>query len=137
MRFLIFISVLIVSSSAVIASTIYVPDNFPTIQQAIDAAVDGDSILVKPDLYWEIIDFKGKAITVKSTDGPENTIIFGNFNGSVVTFKNNEGLDSILEGFSLVCGSGTYDSQWGFLGGGIFCKASSYSRPISKWRRFI
>ena len=66
------------------SATIYVPATYPTIQQGIDAAKNGDMVLVAPGLYMENIDFKGKAITVKSSGGVEDTIIDGNRDDSVV-----------------------------------------------------
>jgi len=63
-----FVLVLIFLSSAPMeAATIHVPDDFPTIQAAIDAAAEGDTVLVAPGTYEENIDFIGKNITVKST----------------------------------------------------------------------
>jgi hypothetical protein len=41
---------------------------YPYIQDAIDAAVNGDEIVVYPDTYQEAIDFNGKEITVRSVD---------------------------------------------------------------------
>ena len=67
------------------AGTITVPGDFATIQEAMDAALDGDLVLVSPGLYEESIDFLGKAITVQSTDGPGATTIDANQFGSVVT----------------------------------------------------
>ncbi len=40
-----------------------------SIQAAIDAAVDGDEIVVFPGTYFETINFLGKAITLRSSDG--------------------------------------------------------------------
>jgi len=51
-----------------------VPGKYRTIQSAIDAARDGDVIIVQPGVYYEQIDFLGKNITVQSTD-PENAEI--------------------------------------------------------------
>ena len=50
-------------------ATHYVPDDYPTIQSAIDASVDYDIVIVMPGTYYENIDFIGKAITVKSNSG--------------------------------------------------------------------
>ena len=55
------------------------PADFSTIQAGIDAASDGDVVLVAPGVYTgdgnRDIDFKGKAITVRSERGPETCII--------------------------------------------------------------
>ena len=83
------------------ADTISVPLDFPTIQEAIDSAVDGDTVLVAPGTYVENINFWGKAITVTSEEGPEVTIVDGNQAGPVVTFTSGEGLTSVVTGFTL------------------------------------
>jgi hypothetical protein len=54
-----------------------VPSDCPTIQSAIDRSQDGDQIRVAPGTYGENINFKGKAILVAGTDGPEATVIEG------------------------------------------------------------
>jgi len=51
--------------------------DYTTIQSAIDAASDGDTVLVRPGTYNEAINFKGKNIVVESTDGRDLTIING------------------------------------------------------------
>ena len=77
----------------------------------------------------KIEDFLGKAITVRSAAGSEVTIIdgsaltLGHTSGSVVAFRNGEGADSILEGFTLTNGSGSAVGG-GDLGGGVFCDLS-------------
>jgi hypothetical protein len=130
---LILFSVLYITALAFTA-TIYVPDDYPLIQQAVGAAADGDTIIVKPGTYVEKVDFLGKAITVQSEQGPESTIIRlsgsdRNANKSVVTFKNNEDQSSILQGFTLQNGKGTnFENAQGYdvhCGGGILCADSS------------
>ena len=50
---------------------------YTTIQDAIDASVDGDIVLVDPGTYNEAINFKGKKITVEAFGSAEETIIDG------------------------------------------------------------
>jgi parallel beta-helix repeat protein len=88
------------------AATIHVPAEQPTIQAAINSAVNGDTVLVASGTYVENINFLGKAITVTSEQGPELTIIDGNRSGPVVTFTSGEGATSALTGFTLTNGSG-------------------------------
>jgi hypothetical protein len=85
-------------------NTIHVPADQPTIQAAINAAVAGDTILVAAGTYKENIDFKGKAITVKSVNGAATTIIDGSKLDYVVKFVTNEGATSILDGFTVTNG---------------------------------
>jgi hypothetical protein len=89
-------------------ATIYVPDDYPLIQQAINASKDGDTVIVKPGTYVENIDFAGRAATVKSAGGASLTIIDGNQMGSVVTCRSGEGPDSVLEGFTIKNGDALF-----------------------------
>ncbi len=101
-------------------AVIVIPDNFPTIQAGIDAAVNGDTVLVRDGTYplTAAIDFKGKAITVKSEHGAGNCILDGQHATRVVYFHSDEGSNSILSGFTIRNG---YSGQ----GAGIYLSASS------------
>ncbi|MEE8142575.1 MAG: DUF1565 domain-containing protein, partial [Planctomycetota bacterium] len=123
-RLVLVLSLLLAHACLVEAGTILVPQDQPTVQDAIDAAVNGDVVQVSPGTYVENINFLGKAITVTSSDGPEVTIIDGNMNGPVVTFASGEALDSVLEGLQIINGSGNPDNP-APRGGGIFCSLSS------------
>jgi hypothetical protein len=80
--------------------TIHVPADRPTIQAGVNAANNGDTVLVSPGTYNENIDFLGKAITVTSSGGPASTTIDGgNREGlAVVAFKSQELRTSVLSG---------------------------------------
>lgn len=137
---------LLLLAAACSAGVLNVPSGpYPSIQQAINASADGDEIVVAPGRYCENIDFSGKAITVSSTDPNDPnivaaTIIDGNQPAdvnyaSVITFKSNEDANSILEGFTITGGTGSWISVYweyqGFLlnrcGGGILC--TNHSSP--------
>ncbi|MHC4153938.1 MAG: DNRLRE domain-containing protein [Planctomycetota bacterium] len=77
-------------------SGLLVPDQFPTIQEAINAAVTGDIVSVAPGVYEEEIDFLGKAITVQGT--PAAAIVDG-VGGCAVSFLSGEGPNSVLKNF--------------------------------------
>ncbi len=105
------------------STTIYVPDHYSTIQAAINASSNDDTIIVRSDSvhggpYVENIDFLGKAITVQSESGAASTTINGNSAGSVVTFDSGEGVGSVLDGFTITNGYATN-------GGGIYCSGTS------------
>ncbi|MHC4743899.1 MAG: right-handed parallel beta-helix repeat-containing protein, partial [Planctomycetota bacterium] len=103
------------------------PAGFSSIQEAIDYATDRDLIQVRPGTYFESIDFKGKAVTLISTDGPDLTIIDGNGANHVVQCVSGEDLDTILEGFTISGGDANLSvpDVNNYSGGGMFCQNSS------------
>src|SRR5258708_27530031 len=98
------------------AAVLRVPGDYTAIQKAIDNSKNGDVILVSPGVYNENINFKGKAITVSSTNAADldivkNTIIHGVGKSSVVTFATAETSNSVLSGFTITGGFRAVKSQ--------------------------
>ena len=105
--------------------------DFITIQEGINASVDGDTVLVYPGTYFENIVYNGKEITLASLylttqdkSYINNTIIDGNQNGSCVRIMSGEDESTVLCGFTIQNGfaneSGIYK-----VGGGIHIKNSN------------
>jgi nitrous oxidase accessory protein NosD len=67
--------VILAPALALAQKDIYVPADSPTIQGAIDMAAPGDTIRVSPGVYAESINFGGKDVSVRSTDGPASTTL--------------------------------------------------------------
>jgi hypothetical protein len=104
---------------ALAQNTIHVPADQPTIQAGINAANNGDTVLVAPNTYYENIDFKGKAITVTSSDGAAKTIIDGGAAGPTVAMISGETRSSVLSNLTITHG-GPASSNFGFGGvGGV------------------
>lgn len=90
-----------------------------TIQSAINAASDGFEIVVAPGVYFERIDFLGKAVQVISVAPLDAaivaaTVIDGGDGGHVVTFASGETPQTVLCGLTVRNGNAVH-------GGGIYC----------------
>ncbi|MCK4339069.1 MAG: T9SS type A sorting domain-containing protein [Candidatus Cloacimonetes bacterium] len=125
-----FFSFSILLSDTIIIDTTGAGD-YTTIQEGINAATEGDTVLVYPGTYYENINYNGKNIivaslyiTTQNNSYIHSTIIDGNQNGSVVLLENGETSDAVLCGFTIQNGSGTpYGSS--ARGGGIFIVSSA------------
>ena len=82
--------------------------DFCTIQAAIEAAKDGDTIEVAPGVYAETLNFLGKAVAVRGTGGAASTTIIGDGPVAVVTCESGEGSGTVLSGFTITRASGHY-----------------------------
>mgnify|MGYP000942777456 CR=1 FL=1 len=120
-------TIIVIAPFIVSAAIIHVPADQTTIQAGIDAAVDGDTVLVADGTYTgdgnRDIDFEGKAITVASENGPETCIVdcqgTANDRHTGFNFHQGETNGSVVSGFTV---------QNGYVwqsGGGISCDASS------------
>jgi len=111
--------------------------DYATIQEALNASVDGDTIIVLPSTgsptgaYVENIIFPARAITLRSINPGDPaivaaTVIDGNASGSVVKFEEGTPAEAALEGFTITNGSGTVLLDLGVIvGGGLYIWGSS------------
>lgn len=113
----------VAAAPAAASNVLEVPVAFPTIQAAIDAATNGDEVLVDPGTYFENIDFKGKSITVMSLQGAGVTTIDGGSVAPVVNFSNGEPASAVLQGFTIQHGYPTFAYQ--YMGGGVHMAGAS------------
>jgi hypothetical protein len=89
------------------ATTLAVPSAYATIQAAIDAAADGDTVVVAPGTYHERIDFGRKNVVVQSSGGASVTTIDGDGGGVVVKIDADPGESPTLRGFTVRNGAST------------------------------
>jgi len=98
---------------------------FPTVQAGIDAASASDTVLAAAGTYFELLDFVGKAITVRGVDS-SSTIVDGGGVGAVVSFVSGEGPDSRLEDLRIQHGLGEVPGAGAQpRGGGLLVLGSS------------
>ena len=101
-----------------------VPQHYSTIQAAIEAATTGDTVLVDDGIhsadFSNRLFFNGKAITVRSVNGPRNCIITSSSNTSVY-FGSTDKAGAVLQGFTF---QGTR-TRATYYGGAIYCSVGS------------
>jgi parallel beta-helix repeat protein len=78
-------------------ATIYVPDNYPTIQAAVDAASPGNTIIVRDGTYMEHVTVT-KTLTLESENGAQSTIINAQSQGSPIEIQASS---CVIDGFTV------------------------------------
>ena len=101
--------------------------DFLTIQEGLDSAVAGDTILVLPGEYRETLRFPSDQCVLMSQAGPNLTVVNGEDRQTVIDFPSSHLGDTVVEGFTITGGQAE-------VGGGISCSNSS---PTIKGNRFI
>ncbi|RZB37637.1 MAG: hypothetical protein SRB2_00739 [Desulfobacteraceae bacterium Eth-SRB2] len=121
--FCVFVLSLMLCSTIAFGATIHVPADYKTIQEAIDGAFDGDTVLVADGKYTgsgnKNLDFNGKELTVQSENGPKQCIIDCESDGRGFYFHTGELQDARVSGFTIT--NGRVKDK----GGGIYCGNSS------------
>jgi len=140
------------AAAALNADTIYVcwdgSGDYLTIQQGIDAAADGDEVVVCDGVYVgpgnKDLEFHARAITVRSANGPVDCVIDCQASGRGFDFVSGETPTFVVRGFTIINGSSggggaircrhsnptienciiTGNTTSGY-GGGIYCFSSS------------
>ena len=110
-------------SAAAASGVIRIPQDEATIQLGIDAAADGETVLVAAGTYRENIDFHGKNIVLASKAGAAKTVIDGGQVASVVVFRSGETRRAVLDGFTITNGIAR---EWKYpFGAGVSIRDSS------------
>jgi hypothetical protein len=111
----------------------HVPIEYPTIQEAIDAAINGDHVIVHPGRYFgngnEFIDFEGKEIVLRSIDptDPESvdqTILIPDFL-PIFSFNGHDYHSSVIDGLTIAGEENGERYQHEGFGIAIDCYASN------------
>lgn len=90
--------IVLVISNCVLAATIRVPQDQPTIQAGINVAVDGDTVLVGPGVYYQRLWISGKRVSLIAENEDDSTIIQAQ--DSIIVLNNVPG-GVVVDGFRL------------------------------------
>ncbi|MCH2142635.1 MAG: hypothetical protein MK077_06535 [Phycisphaerales bacterium] len=102
---------------------IQVPQDFPSVQEAVHAASDGDLVLVDQGVFDGGIDLLGKAVTIEGIHGAEFTAIYGG--SPVFRCVSSENSNTVLRGLTIVGGRGPIGDDGVSRGGGLWIKGAS------------
>ena len=133
-----FVTALVLFTQGLCAAVIHVPADYPTIQDAVDASVNGDVIQIAGGTWYENIDIISKGIVLQGSQVKgQPTVIDGSAmtqgptQGSTIRcVKNASGLafyDLMITGGTGTPGLGTHSSPNpnSLLGGGVYCEDAS------------
>ncbi len=107
--------------------TLLVPSaTYATIQSALNAAANGDTVLVGPGTYVENLMWPPLLVHLIGA-GPTQSIIDGNQTGSCISITADVSDGSSIEGFKITNGSGTLDVfGFGYVGGGMYIQRTVF-----------
>ena len=84
-----------------------VPQDFPTVQAALDASANGDTVLVSPGTYAENLTLAGKSLSLRSSAGAATTILDGGRLAPVLSISGSATAGSVVSGFTVQQGLAT------------------------------
>jgi len=117
-------------ASPALGATLHVPEQYSTIQSAVDAATVGDTVLIAPGTYRGAgnrdVTLAGKDITIASSAGPSATTIDCEGAGRAFSLSDGETTAAVLSGLAIVNGVGGG-------GGAIGCSGGSSPTIRSCW----
>lgn len=97
------LTALLILTTAASAATLHVPSEYSSIAGAILAASSGDTVLVADGTYVEYrIGFHGKAIKLRSENGPSQCKIFGTGNYPTFYLTEGETTNTVIQGFTII-----------------------------------
>ncbi len=135
--------VLLALGGVVRADELYVPGDYGTIQAAIDAAGDGDEVVIADDTYTgdgnRDLDFSGKAITVRSASGDPALCVI-DCGGTVEEphrgfyFHSGEEAESVVDGLTIINGYAPLESvgDGSYSVGGAICCVNASSPTVRR-----
>lgn len=103
------VCVLVILSSGlrvIAGNTLNVPQDYPTIQSAIVAAANGDTIVVQPGSYNQSIHYLGKNVIITSIDPNDPGLVESTTIEGSVTFLGSEQASASLRGFRVLNSAG-------------------------------
>lgn len=85
-------------------NTISVPEDYSTIQEALDNANEDATIHVRPGVYYENLNWPNTSGLHLIGNGPDSTIIDGNQMGRVITVDDDDSPPAEISGFKITNG---------------------------------
>ncbi|MCF7919980.1 MAG: T9SS type A sorting domain-containing protein [Candidatus Cloacimonetes bacterium] len=127
MKILLILGLALLLWESALTNVIFVPDDYLTIQVAINYAENGDSIIVSPGTYYENIELHYKNLIIGSfyliTQDESyiaQTVINGEQDDYVLEIRGGSSYDNLITGFTITGGDA-------IVGGGIYCYGADYT----------
>ncbi len=115
---------LFLGAEPLLAAVIEVPSKVSNIQDAVEVAEPGDTVLVAPGtyrLFFDNLRINGKNLIIKSSGGAARTIITGRGNRPIIFIAQKS--RAVIQGFTIVRESDS--DHISVRGGAIYCAAGS------------